>query len=237
MRKTGIALLTLALIVILCGCATLTADIDIKSGGGADVKVSYAIEETSLPIIQEALGKDPFPALRESLKSADMKVSDFRDGKSLGVSGTTELKNAEDISKLGKYIPMLANLKITEDKDKKTVSLDGNVDIRQMVKDMGLEGFIKTASDLQLADLKLTVTFPSPVKDHNAQSIDNGGKTLIWRLDPSGVLNVHATTSLEEGSLGIWPWVVLGFVVLLAAGTVVLLVMRGKKKRNNTDIV
>lgn len=223
-------ILIILLAVLLCGCVMVRADLAIRSDGGANVDVIYAIDQTYLPLVQEKVGSDPFVNLKTEMTDKGLTVTDYKNGQYTGIEGKTDLSDAEKVTKLGKSMSIFNDLKISVDKTNGKIEVAGKVDLRKVAEKMGASTLADTATALQAGDTTLTISFPSPVTNHNADKTDDGGKTLIWTLKSETVNEIYASTSLAQGSLGSWPWVAIGVIGVLAVVVVLLLVIRKRKK-------
>lgn len=211
------------------------AQLDIGTNGGAQVDVVYAIDQTYLPLVQDKMGNDPFTTLRTEMTGKGLTVTDYNDGKYIGIEGRTSLDDAAKVTKLGKFVSVFSDLKISIDKENGTIEVAGKIDLNKIAEKMGATTLADSASSVQSEDMQLTISFPSPVTNHNADKTDDGGKRLTWILKTDNVNEIYASTKLAEGSVGSWPWIAFGIVAALAIATVLLLVIRKKKK--NSDYV
>ncbi len=232
-KRMLFAALIILTAVLLCSCVMVRARLDIRSDGGAGVDVIYALDQSYLPLVQEQIGSDPFVALKSEMTDRGLTVTDYKNGQYAGIEGKTDLNDAEKVTKLGKSMSIFNDLKIAVDKDNGKIEVAGKVDLRKVAEKMGASTLADTATALQAGDTTLTISFPAPVADHNADKMDDGGKILKWTLKTDTVNEIYASTQLAEGSVGSWPWIAIGIVGVLAVVVVLLLVIRKRKKTND----
>ncbi|MCS1350069.1 GGIII-like transmembrane region-containing protein [Mechercharimyces sp. CAU 1602] len=94
--------------------------------------------------------------------------------------------------------------------------------------DMGGDGSLLSDLIMDQVNLRLLFTLPVEPQEHNADTVVDDGKTLIWNVEP-GKKNPVAMTLQVPNPFG---WIVLGAGgLLLIIGIVVLIIFVSKRKK------
>ncbi len=219
MRRIRSILFAIMLAYVLTGCVRLDIDMDIKSNGRCDSKVILAVQE-GYSDGNELMSEDDL----SSWENGGWEWEHYNEGGYTGYLFTKKNVNIKnglydspegmgmEISvKDGKYI--LQTTFFEDDTSDEVISYKNGIEASG--------GY-----------MRFVVHLPEKALDSNATSVSEDGKTLTWNL-----LSMNKQEAYAEFKLGSpIPWSIGLFVLLLAAGIVILCFMK-KKKRRSIDMV
>lgn len=219
--------------LLLCGCLKFNMHLKINRNRTADLEITLLAPKTLLaldPDMEQKLFKEK----REELAGQGFTISDPEDEQRVGFIANKRLASVEDFAAL----EMTGDLGLhdqeifTVEKSALTTTyyLDADLDLQDLI------GEESGSSTLLLSDLNFLLTLPVKPLEHNADEITEDGRTLLWKLSPTGVNHLQLTArapNLAAVLVG-----VAALVILLAAMIVAVIYrvrinkasLSGKKK-------
>jgi len=238
-KKITIIALLLAMMFMLCGCIQMVLELELKEDMSAefDMKVGMLNEYSEL---MEEMKADMWADYDEMSKLGYTLATYEKDG----YTGVEITGNIKDITKENNIAENFFNdsqivfISYKEEDGKKLVALDLPVESFSGVAESEIGMPIEDISGYAKSDIRLIVTFPFDVVEHNATDVS--GRTLTWDLSKMTDDNMYAVAEGRDDGVaaGVGSKLVrgllLGLGALAIAGIVILILsMAGKKKRAN----
>ncbi|MFX3623386.1 MAG: hypothetical protein ACE3JP_04895 [Ectobacillus sp.] len=196
--------LLIMMAVWLAGCVSGTADIQVHKNGSADAVIRFGIAQQA----KRYLGSvNPFGHMESILKSNGFKVKQFDYSKSFGFEASQHYRSIRSLQK-EKAVAASGNNKeerndlgsFSTEMDKQwfstTYRVKSTIDFSSLYEDFlasfgrylqasdNMRGFVAEELKKNIS-LKLRVTLPVRAESSNATRLENGGKTVEWKLHPT----------------------------------------------------
>ncbi|MBO4234870.1 MAG: hypothetical protein J5928_00295 [Firmicutes bacterium] len=229
-KKIIIIALVIAMMITMSGCIQMVLELDIKEDMSAnfDMKVGILKEYSDM---MEDMWKD-----YEGVEKLGYTVAPYEDDDYTGMEVTGKVKDItkqNDISDNFLSDSQAVFISYKEEGGKKIVTLDLPVNsFYGGSEDMSLEEMNEYAK----TDIRLVVTFPYDVVEHNATSAS--GRTLTWDISKMTDDNMHAVAEGKAASVGskLIKGLLLGVGALAIAGIVVLVLTKSGKKKQTEAV-
>jgi len=188
MKRITLAVIVLLSLTLASGCVDATYHLTINRNGSGDINIEIAINDLVLDLVGE---EDPLVSLTKDLKLQGYTVSSFRDQ---GKTGLIARKHVERISAQSLdlvRIPGIPRAAATSYSDGFQIQ-QGFFKTRYKVQvDVDPADFTGTGQlgaleshILSQVNFQFVLTLPIQPDDHNAISVDDKGRTMIWTLMP-----------------------------------------------------
>lgn len=229
-RRLGLVGGAVALLTLLTGCGRMHMDVALYENDTVDMVITAGVADQ----FAQDFGMDPQTfwdlAMAEAGSSMPPGAAETPYAQD-GYTGSVWTWTGMPLNTAGSGTP--GQLSITREGDEFVVS--GTLDRA----DLGLDDpTISMFSDEEL-DMRISVTFPGAVTDHNG-TLD--GTTVTWvPTSDTQTLDMYARGSAVgngsaggpagggSGGLGIWLWVIIGVAVLALLGVIAAVVASKKK--------
>lgn len=192
----------------LSGCAQGVYHVEINQDGSVDARIAVGLDEEVRDLTS---GWDPLDALRSKLKQGGFEIDDYQNGGYTGVMASKHYRSIEQVTDdlQDSRATMTDQAQGKEGRDGNGLSFDykadesffyttykvkGRVDVPLLLEGHfgaasdGLGGFVENIGDWILGQLNLQAKLTLPHRfelKHNATTVEDDGKTLVWVFDPA----------------------------------------------------
>lgn len=222
-RILGATALAAAAAVSLAGCVKMDMQLELQSDDTVDGSMIVAVSSEMAAL----MGQDPTTIAEElggdtidMSEGADVRQEAYDDGEYVGTKITFEGESLTGISGSDD-----GSLSIVREGDEFVVS--GVMDLS--AGEAGMEGGDMFGDLSSSFDVRISITFPGRVSDHNG-SLD--GNTVTWTPSYGQITEISARGSaIEGGGSGLPIALIVGIAaaVLIAAGLIIFFVLRSRK--------
>ena len=231
-KKITIIALVLAMMFMLSGCIQMVLELDLKEDMSAEFDMKLGILKEYSEMMEDMW------ADYDEISKLGYTVAPYEKD---GYTGMEVTGKVRDITKKNDVSEYFLNegkeifIAYKEDGGKKLVTL--NLPVNSFYGDTESEEAGMSLEELNSyakADIRLVVTFPFDVVEHNATDVS--GRTLTWDISEMTDSNMYAVAEGVATSVGskILKGVLLGLGAIAIAGIVILILSKaGKKKRAN----
>ena len=210
--------LLLSLVALLTGCGRIYTDVTLHSNDTMDIVMVVAISDQ----VAEQMGMTP----------EEMISSSSDDDPPL--EGGTEEPYSQD-GYTGKQWTIEGQpISDKTDGQQFTVVREGDEFVVTGTLDNSTIDMDEVTGMGGSFDIRLSVTFPGEVTDHNGTL---EGNTVTWTPADDGdtIFDLYARGNAGGGGLGIWLWVIIGVAVLAVIGVIVGVLVSKSKKRQQAQ--
>lgn len=221
-RKVLLALylIIISLTPFLSACAEGVFHTEINQDGSADLRIHVGLNEKIGNVIG---GWNPLDEFRLKLERNSFKVNDYQNGDYTGVMASKHFPSIKVMmdNVYGSHETLIVN---EPEKDYQEVGhafryeesgaffyttyrVNGRIDIPNLLQEQfgitsdRLSGIVKNIGGPLLEQLDLQVKLTLPYQfglKHNATAVENGGKTLVWVLDPADENLIELELSIPD---------------------------------------
>lgn len=231
MKRIIFGLVLALTMLILPGCVKVSSHVTLNMKGGGEVEYVFAIDES---FRQMATGfssgtgvkaGDPFDKLKGEFTKDGFTVTDYKDGKNVGLKAVKKAKNTAEILAAIQTKALSSNAQLSKGSgglfdsvgkslkiDKKlfttTYHLDATVDMgaekskpkstkpADPAAEVGKKFGESMASSMY--DFSFALTLPVKPKSTNADKKSDDGRTLEWQLKPGQVNKLQAELTVPN---------------------------------------
>lgn len=181
-------ILILASLLFIAGCGDARYHLTVNRDGSGDVDLRIALDNLTLDLLGQARA-DPLTALRGVLEEDGYAVTTLQGANQRGVIAR---KHVPELTPQGMGLARLPwataaaalspGIQLRPGFIKNRYRFEAEIDPMAfaLVRELdGLESYLLARMEYELA-----LTLPVPASEHNADSISDGGKTLVWQLVP-----------------------------------------------------
>lgn len=223
MKKRMKIFIILLIVFLMPGCAKYSFEMEIKKDKSVNIQIISAVEE----------GYEDDSYIEDDRKAAISKnfnIRSYNDDEYVGYIFTKTYPNIDDISTENEITVELRDLLIKEKKEpkyyfQKKESLFKTTYIANFTLD------ISDANSSYLNSIEYKITLPTKVKNSNASTTSNNGKTLKWDLKTSKTNKIFFEYE-EKNHLYT---LVIAAITGIAITTLIFLKVTSKKIRNNNN--
>ena len=231
-RRLGLVGAAIALLTFLSGCGRFYMDLTLQENDTMDLVITGAVSDS----FAQTWGMDAQTMWDLMMTEASSMVPPQATETPYvqdGFTGAVWTLSGQPIATANTGTP--GQLTVTREGDEFVVS--GSFDRATL----GLDDPALAMFDTGDSDMRVTVTFPGAVTDHNGTL---SGTTVTWTLNTDmDTLDMHARGGATGsgsasgpasggggGGLGNWLWVIIGVAALAVIGTITAVVLSKKKK-------
>lgn len=225
-KKMILLVMVLIATIVMAGCMQMVVDINIHEDMSADIstRVGIATEYYDMVGGDEAFGEmDNMEA--DGFKSQPYEADGF---KGIEISGSVS-----DITKPNEALSTVSSdtfITVEEKNGKTYVTMDLPMSDLNESFEGGTGGSLEEFAQYGNPDMRIVVTFPYDVTEHNASSVS--GKTLTWNLLEVKDGSLHAVVEVPKKGGSLVKGLILAVVVLaIIAITIIVLSKMNKNKK------
>lgn len=234
MRKLYI-LISLMMVLVLSGCVKGVFHVTVNKDGSGDLDYRFAMDSALLS--SDRKEENPLEEFKSIAKKDGFIVSQFKEN---GYFGVEAKKHVENISQ-GIGEDLINSLSSTDKKEKVNFNIDKGFlfNVYQLKTNLDLKDFVSKDNDpfasmfINKIDLKMLLTLPVEVENHNASRIlfveSEKIKTYEWDIIPGQNNEIY----LEAKVLNMRNIMLL---VLLGIGLVVVTFFALKKRPKMQEV-
>ncbi|QGG46756.1 LppM family (lipo)protein [Heliorestis convoluta] len=228
--------------MVASACIEAKAHTTIYHDGSADVAYRVGYNQ-SLKAMMTASGEDPFAEIKKTAQEQGLIVRNYQDGSIIGIELTGHYKNLVEVpdpitffrsfeeNRDEGFVAEKGTLQIERNLWGTKYSVDESIDLRGMGAAIGFDEFGINASLLESMNFVLSFTFPEAPRSHNATSVTDEGKTLIWKLPAGEVTEIRFDLEMShKGALA-----VIATSALLFIGTFFFFFRKRKNSKSQED--
>lgn len=245
-------------IILLCsGCMKYSIGMNIDSDKNVNFELIYALGKE---MWGDMLDQDEIKETDNEMEKDGYTVKPYTNGKWIGSVYTKNMGNLDDISTTDVINVDLSNIFDTDENTEETkyyfqkivdgkkttyvasFSIDATDDETSEDEDFDMSSLTSSM------ELTYTVTLPVKADSNNATTVSEDGKTLTWNLEYGKVTNINYQFTLGSNSTSsnnstnstnsnnTTLYIILGCAGAVVIGTVAVLLINNKKKKNVTTL-
>ncbi len=246
--------LSVLAIVLLCsGCMKYTIGMNIDSDKNVNFELIYALDKEAWG---EMLDETEITETDNEMIEAGYEVKPYNEGKWVGSVYSKNMGNLDNISTTDGINVDLSNIFDDENQEPIKYYFQKKVDGK---KTTYIASFTIDATDDETSEdedfdmssltssmeLTYSVTLPVKADSNNATTVSEDGKTLTWNLEYGKVTNINYQFTLGSNSTSSFNstnsnnttlYIILGCAGVVIIGTVAVIVINSKKKKNITTL-
>ena len=222
-KKMIAVIMTLLMTVLLSGCVQMVFDINIHEDMSADIQMKVGIAEG----FYDMAGGDEALNMDEAIADG-YTVESYNDS---GYIGKVVKGKIDDVTKENEVLGELSSgsfITIEESGSKKIIKM--SIPSDAITGSLEEEAGIST-EDFSLygkPDMRIIVTFPYEVKEHNASSVD--GNTLTWNILEVTDSEMYAVCEVSNGKSNAMTYLGIGGAAVAVIGIIALIGYKKGKK-------
>lgn len=235
MRGKLAALILIAL--LLCsasGCVDANYHLTVNIDGSGDIDLKVVFSADTMNLFQ-SLGVDPLATLAGDLEQEGYTVTPYQDDITAGIRARKHVQmiSGESLD----FAPVAVQLQAAAALDHDLLKIERSLFRTNYIVETEVDpaGFTGTpqlsgveAYILKQVNYMFVLTLPIAPREHNADSSEDQGKTLLWQLEP-GQANLIKFEVSHWNPAGL---AFLALIALIAAAVLVVLIRRSKGRQN-----
>jgi hypothetical protein len=244
-------LVFIMMVIMLTGCVSGTATIEIHKNGSADANIRFALEQQTKKYLANM---DPFVSMQSILKNNGFQVREFDGKNDFGFEAMRHYDSLEEFQTAGmpEAQPVSSGSKgnnivsVTYDTKKQLFftiyNIKSTIDFAPLYDDF-LRSFSRNFSTADVTsgfighelrkqmNLKVDVALPVQATKSNATKKEKGGKQLQWKIDPTKV----NTLTMQVKVPNVRNVLIAGGAAVLFLVIAVIIWWKVRKKKKETN--